>query len=157
MDYRAGRPPEGPPMADPYPDTPRERQRTKLIRAVAITAAVTAVLVAVGIVWLAGAGGKARTEATLPAAGTPSASSTWDQDTVLACQQADQAAAGPVGEESWKKARLARNFAGLSDVPTLREVAAANGKEALGTPIDDTNAMTAAYEINTWCMTHKVR
>lgn len=58
------------PLPDPYPDTETSRTRRKVAIAVAVTAAVTAVVVAAGIVYLAGsskdAGGPA-------AAGSPSA------------------------------------------------------------------------------------
>lgn len=152
QDYRAGRPPQRP-MADPYPDTPRERQRTAMIRTVAVAVAVTAVAVTVGVVWLANSGGKPGQAA---AGASAPASQSYDQSTLLACREAHAAAHGD-GTNVSRHASSARSFAALSDVPALRDVSAQNTRvDESGQPIDDVRALTAAYSVDTWCLTHKI-
>ncbi|MBT2207034.1 hypothetical protein [Actinomadura sp. NEAU-AAG7] len=105
---------------------------------VAVTALVTA-LVGVGVVALA----------VLCEDGV--SSTRYDARTVRACRSAKQATEeqGAAGNEA---AREARKYARRSDVHQLVEIGVRTDDAATGTTLDDVQAMTAAYEINTWCI-----
>ncbi len=88
------------------------------------------------------------TQAATAAPSTPAA----DKATVHACADAKDSTTGDaIGDEH---AQSARTWAALSDVPTLREIAAkyARGTESEG--IEMAHLYSAATSIYTWCLQH---
>ena len=88
------------------------------------------------------------TSATAAATPTPTA----DKATVHACADAKESSTGDATGD--KHAESARSWAELSDVPTLREIAAkyARGTDSEG--IEGAHLYTAANLIYTWCLQH---
>ena len=80
------------------------------------------------------------------------ATPTADQATVQACADAKDSTSGDAAGD--KHAQDARSWAELSDVPTLREIAAkyARGTESEG--IEMAHLYTAANLISAWCLGH---
>jgi hypothetical protein len=94
--------------------------------------------------------------APTPIATTPTA--TYDEATLTACRHAAQAARlkDPDDETYMEDARAARAAAGASDVDALREAATKSEGVQPNTPADEAAALAAAYDIDTWCLYHRV-
>lgn len=118
------------------------------MRVFPIITAAAAVLV------LTGCGGSHH--AAAPATPTAVPSPTFDGSTVAACKEAALVAVGKDGGDN-AHAKLARGDAELSDVPTLRELAKKYSDAAPGSTLDGVRALTAAYELETWCIQHGVK
>lgn len=89
-----------------------------------------------------------RTQATAAASTSPAA----DQATVHACADAKASTTGDAAGD--KHAEDARTWAALSDVPTLREIAAKYTRGTDSEGIELAHLYTAANTIYTWCLQH---
>lgn len=159
---RYGRADYGPRHIDPGPRTPADNggqartrpDRRGLVAGGVAFLATVLVLAAVGGAYFLGHHGSASSapKATNVAA---SPSSTYDAATIQACKSA-----GIVRRRSLvpdPEAKAARAVAASSDQQALREIAQKyDHPEAFGKPIDDVYALTAATEIEGWCLWHKL-
>ena len=105
----------------------------------AAVAAVVMVLCAAGC-----GGGGSSASASSP---TP----TFDRSTVRACEYARTAVAGD-GEKAARATGDALSAAEMSDVPTLRQIAAKYASD--GTTAGNIMANAGALRIQTWCIDH---
>lgn len=128
-----------------------QQHRRRPVVLIAVTAAVTAVLVAAAIVGLAYAHGPAKTHA---GASPRTSASGWDRATLWACQAAKDYTGrlGGAGEE--QAATRALGWAAESDQGALRDLAARYA--ATGSDLDEIHRATGATRISTWCLTHRL-
>lgn len=88
----------------------------------------------------------------------PSASAvTYDAATLSACKHAALSTSPDTDyETSVEEGRNARGSAAASDVDALREAVAGLDDNPLYSPLDNAEALTAAYAVSTWCIYHKL-
>lgn len=93
---------------------------------------------------------------TTPTTPAAAPAPTYDGSTIAACREAALVAAGGDSDDN-AHAKLARGDAELSDVPTLRELAKKYSDAAPGSVLDGVRALTAAYDLDTWCIQHGIK
>ncbi|MGH3381434.1 MAG: hypothetical protein ACRDP6_42570 [Actinoallomurus sp.] len=109
--------------------------------------------VAAAVLLLASCSGSHDT--AVPPTPTATPTPTFDGSTLAACREAHTAAVGTDPDN--EHAKLARGDAELSDVVTLRELARKYSDAPAGSTLDGVRALTAAYEVETWCVQHGIK